>query len=403
MPKAPKTKKVHLLVANDNGNSEQALYVNGELIRQPNVYVRPTKKDFFRDIDAAKLVPTLLEEINVTISSKAIRRNRQYYIGKKAIKSEYTPKNMDLKIEKKYSSDLPIINTTGTLAVKAVQIYFEQYKEIPKELEVTVDMVTALPVKQWSPENSSTFSKRFTENQHIITVHINNVDVLVKLDFELVKVAPEGSPSLFALIDDGNGNYRNDDIFEDFNKLYGKKIDGQYIETKTVGHIDIGDGTTDFPITKGFNLEDSFVHGCNHGVGHAIDQAIAEFLNDDKKAVLTKVTRQKFSEYIKDETNQYHQDAVESLEAALENEADFIYDEFIKVLSAVDNEIDLVVVYGGGSIVMKEQFYPLLKELCDNLNKKLLWIPEKYAALMNVDGLKVILDTMLDDLKMEKV
>ena len=38
----------------------------------------------------------------------------------------------------------------------------------------------------------------------------------------------EGVPALFALIEDGQEHYRNDEIFDQFNVDYEKEVDGSY-------------------------------------------------------------------------------------------------------------------------------------------------------------------------------
>lgn len=387
-----KVSNMKLKVSNDNGNSEHSLYINGDLVRQPNVYVRPTSKGFVQDVPGESLIPTLLSNIDVTVQSPSIKFNRRYYIGNRALNSKYQATEMNISLDKKYNSDLPIINTLGTVAAKAVQDFYNKNQKIPQELDVTVDMLTALPVKQWNPENAKKFSSRFTDGPHTVTVHINTENVLVKINFETVKVAPEGTPAIFSAIYNLDGELHKGEMFRLFKETYGRDITGQYLINKRVAHVDVGDGTCDTPVSIGFNLDHTHVDGCNNGVGHAIKEAMVEF--NDKHSSLTKLTRQKFSEYLKDTNHQYHQDAVEFFNESMVNQAEFIYDHFRSVLEAYDNEVDLFMVYGGGSIVMKDALFPLLKELADDLGKELLWIPEEYAALMNTMGLQVLLNNM---------
>lgn len=51
------------------------------------------------------------------------------------------------------------------------------------------------------------------------------------------------------------------------------------------------------------------------------------------------------------------------------------------------NDIDIIVVYGGGSILMKDKLYPKLKELADRLRIQLLYVPKEYAITLNAEGL----------------
>jgi plasmid segregation protein ParM len=58
-----------------------------------------------------------------------------------------------------------------------------------------------------------------------------------------------------------------------------------------------------------------------------------------------------------------------------------------KQLTKARNEIDLICVYGGGSILMRSVLYPQLKELCAEREMQLLYIPAEYAVLLNAMGL----------------
>ncbi|MGG3806088.1 ParM/StbA family protein [Metabacillus fastidiosus] len=385
-----KNPTLKLLVSNDNGNSEHSLYINNELVRQPNVLARPNEGGFIADVPAESLVPNLLNNIDVTILSPSVRFNRRYYIGHQAINSKFQPTSMNVSLDKKYKHDLPIINTIGVLAAKAVMNHFNKTKIIPAELNVSVDMLTALPIEQWNPENAKVFKDRFSEKPHTVTVHINGTDSTVKLNFDMVKVAPEGTPALFSIVYDMNGEYNKGKMFEQFKEDYGKEITGEYLLGKRILHVDIGDGTCDTPVTDGFNLDRRHVSGCNNGVGHAITEAMRVFLKDNP--TLTKTSRQKYSEYLKDTTHQYHEEAVACFNDAMLTQAEFIFEHFRNVISYFDNEVDVIAVYGGGSILMREILYPLLKEVADDLSKELLWVPEEVAPLMNVNGLQVILN-----------
>ncbi|PLR70515.1 hypothetical protein CYJ37_23565 [Bacillus sp. UMB0728] len=390
---AMKEETIRLEVVNDNGNSEHAIGINGELIRQPNVYAQPTEQEWLDDVSDSSLVPGLLKGIDVSIQTPSITFPGRYYVGLKAMDSKFEATPMDVKYEKKYESDLPIINTLGTIAAKAVQINFDKTEALPEELDVKVNMITALPIQQWDQSSAELFANRFKDHLHSVTVHVGHTNVLVKIKFELVKVAPEGVPAIFSIIYNPNGKIR-EDLFSEFEKEYGLSITGKVLLDKRVSHIDIGDGTTDFPVTVGFNLDKRAVEGCTNGVGHAIEAAMKNFLKAPKYSMLTKITRNKYSEWLKDENHENHQDAVKYMREATRVQAQFIFNNYKKVLGAIDNEIDYIVVYGGGSIVMKDILYPLLKKLVDTLDKKLIWIPEENAPLMNVDGLQIVLNNM---------
>lgn len=393
-----KKNNIDLLVVNDNGNSEQALRVNGKLILQPNVYAVPIEKPTLRDVPAETLIPFLEEEIYVSITSISIDFNGDYLIGKKAINSKYSKTNMNVEIEKKYTSDLPIINTIGNLGVAAVKEYYEKNKEIPASLDVSVDMFTALPINQWTPETAKAFADRFQKTHNVI-VHINDVSVNINMKFDLVKVAPEGTPALFYLVygDDRKHRPSKDPMFEYYRETYKKEVTGEELSTKRISHIDIGDGTTDFAITVGYNFNNDVVVGENYGAGHAIEDALKLFKKEN--TLLAKTTRQKFSEFLKDESHQYHELATKLLRTSLTVQARFILDSYKQVVADTGNEIDIITVYGGGSILMRDVLEPALKKFADSIGKEIIWVPEQYASLMNVEGLQILAENLRDKLK----
>jgi len=53
------------------------------------------------------------------------------------------------------------------------------------------------------------------------------------------------------------------------------------------------------------------------------------------------------------------------------------------------NEVDVIAVYGGGSILMKPYLASKLEALCTEREIKLLYAPEKYATILNAAGLDI--------------
>jgi plasmid segregation protein ParM len=257
-------------------------------------------------------------------------------------------------------------------------------------------------VNQWSRENADKFAKKFTEGFHTVIVYIGHQKVKVSLNFEYVKVIPEGTPVLFTLIEDQEGNYRSDDLFDEFNWEYKKEVDGEYFQGKRIKHVDIGDGTTDTPLTVGWEYDRDFVNGISTGIGHSINKAI-ELFNEEVSSI--NVSRQQFIDYIKDTDHKYHEDTVRLLKQSMRSEVQTIFSHIQDEVKRSSNEVDVVCVYGGGSIMMKEHLYPMLKKLCDRseLQAELLWVPEKYAPLMNVKGLNIFLKTVLPELKKKEL
>lgn len=394
-------KKLVYKVANDNGNSTQKIKINGQLLMQPNVYALPQKPSWVDESTPETLVPNLLDELAVSIQSPAIFNQGFYYIGKKAISSQYKNHGLEIGQEEKYLSDVPIINTLAIISGRAVQEVFQSTKKLPENIEVIVDMATLIPVSEWRNDKAKAFADRFTSSQHNVQVYVGGNIVNVNVKFDYVKVVAEATTAMFAVIEDGQGNIREGDMFTEFNKTYNKNVDGEYFQDKRILHMDIGAGTTEYPITEGYNFDRDFVHGSQNGTGHAIEMAISSF--KDVVPNMHKLTRQKYEEYLQDVNHKYHGKAKEHFDKAIRSEVADILKEARKQILAAQNEIDVILVYGGGSIALKPLLYPQLIAECEKIGAELLWIPEKYAVTLNVEGLDIFLNTVVPELKKQQV
>ncbi|WP_308636902.1 ParM/StbA family protein [Paenibacillus silvisoli] len=375
----------HFFVGNDNGNSEHDLVIDGKLVQQPNVNCRVDELPWREEQVPESFIKSLQDQLVVTIDSPSARPG-MYYVGKFALESGEIIDNIQIGIDSKSDMDLPVVNTLAQIAAAAVQKAYEEEKLVPAQLDIEVDMATALPVTQHTDETSARFERRFTNGKHHVTVHLGTHRVAVNIVFPFVKVVPEATPVIFTLQKDGAGNWREGEIFDEFTASYGieKKFNGSFFKDKRILHVDIGDGSTEYPITEGNRFLRQFVHGSHHGAGYAIEEALQEF---NRLIHLPDSPRQFFSDVLKNPKHKYHARALKTLRRPLESQVKQIVQHVKKQLTKARNEIDLICVYGGGSILMRTILYPYLKELCDEREIKLLYIPADHAVELNAMGL----------------
>ncbi|UVI30091.1 ParM/StbA family protein [Paenibacillus spongiae] len=375
----------HFFVGNDNGNSEHDMIVDGRLIQQPNVNCTVDVLPWSEEQSPESFIKNLQEQLVVTIDSPSTRPG-MYYVGKFALESGEILDNLQIGIDLKSEMDLPVVNTLAQIAAVAVQKAYEEEKKIPDQIDVEIDMATALPVTQHTDENAAKFEKRFMSGTHHVTVHLGIHRVAVKLVFSFTKVVPEATPVIFTLQKDAEGSWREGEIFKQFTETYeiDKKFNGSYFKDKRILHVDIGDGSTEYPITEGNKFLRQFVHGSHHGIGYAIEDALDDF---NKQIHLPDSPRQFFSDVIKNGKHKYHARAIRTLKRPLESQARQIIQNVKRQLTKARNEIDVICVYGGGSILLNTILYPLLKELCDEREMKLLYIPAEFAVQLNAMGL----------------
>jgi plasmid segregation protein ParM len=372
---------MNLKVANDNGNSEQDLIINGLLIQQPNVFAKVAR------------VPNL-DEVNIDYVLKNIHNNLivaveggLYYVGEYALKSGQPCRTIDVGVDNnKVESSIVYINTLAHIAAAAVRETAAEGGSLDVVLKVNIDMATALPVSYYNKRNASFFADKFMEKKHFVTVQVGNKEVQVELIFDYVKVIPEGVTAAFAFKE-------YDKIFDEYNKNHkDDKIDKDFFNTAKVLHVAIGEGTTEFPVTNDVHFKPDFITGTNNGNGHAIDAVIEDF---KKQYGLMKFTRQEYSNVLKDKGHKYHATAVEFIAPALEDQAEQILHMSEKVIQQANNDIDIVCVYGGGSIMMQEALENRLETFCKRAMIKLLYVPEEYAVTLEAVGLDAFLKSKI--------
>jgi plasmid segregation protein ParM len=389
-------------VGNDIGNSEQDIYIDGKLIRQPNTYIKQDKTPWVDDVNYETFIPNIQQNLIATIDSPEAPVGL-YFVGESAIKSKNSNSaiTMVVGIDRKSESNLPIINTVSNIAGVAVQKAFEETKEVPETIKVNVDMTTAIPYEEYKDQAGKLLEQRFAEGTHRATIHVGKRRVSVEVKFEFVKVLPEATPVIFALQKNKNDTWRNDSLFNEFKSMYDlSNMDGKYFKDKDVLHVDIGEGTTEYPISRGARVDSNFQHGSNNGVGYAIEEATPDF----KQAVMqTEVPRSFFSKCLSRQDHKFHGAAMEHIATPLQNQARSIFDNIKRQISSARNLIDVIVVYGGGSILMRDYLEPELEKLCQRLDIKLLYVPDEYAVTMNADGLDLFVSGKIFEALKQKV
>jgi len=302
--------KYNFLVGNDNGNSEHDIIVDGSIITQPNVNCKADKlpwSDYSKSVDG--FMDNLFNQLIVTINSPACRPSI-YKVGEFALRSGEIVDNMQVGVDLKSESELPVVNTLAVIAAFAVKKSYEEEKVLPDKIEIRVDMATALPVRQYTKDSSMTFQRKFMDNRHNVTVHLGTYRVDTEIVFDFVKVVPEGTPVIFAL------QSMDKDFFIDFCNKYNIKAD-KYFSDKRILHVDIGDGTTEYPITEGQVILSQHIEGSYNGVGHAIEESINEF---NRLINLPESPRQYFSDILKNRNHKYYGKAVSTIKTPLERQ-----------------------------------------------------------------------------------
>lgn len=383
-----KMKEMNLLLGNDNGNSEHKIVINGEIIRQPNIFAKIRSLPILDDINIDYVMNNIHDNLIVSIDSPSISTARTYYIGNYALHSGKPLTNIGVGAQNsKIDTDVPVVNTLAQIAAYAAKTAYLADKSID-EIDVNVDMVTGLPVQQYCKKNNAAFLNKYLHGPHKVTVIAGNKRVNTNIKFEYSQVVPESTPTVFYLKSLPAGH----PIFKEFNELYNLNVDGSYFENKIILHNALGEGTADHPLTSGIEFNPNFIFGSENGIGHAIDRVLSSFIRANH---LQLFTRQDYSEALKDVNNKYHDIAIDFIDDELEFEADIIYRNIEQQLSNAKNNVDIIMVHGGGSILMKEHLYNRLLELGEKTNIKIFYIDSKNAVALEAEGMYTFVNSPL--------
>jgi len=374
-------------IANDNGNSEQDMFIGDVEISSPNVLARVPMLPNLDEVQVMDVVDDIHNNLIVTVDDVT------YYIGNYALRSGMVVRSLDVGFDNnKVDSSIVYINTLAHIAGEAVRRAYEDGSIwTDRIIHVAAEMATSLPVVAFSAEEADRFAHKFMDEEKNIFVHVGKEQFQVSISFPFVKVIPEGVTASHALT-------HRDTIFRDYNRTHDDdQLTSDDFKNLRILHVAIGEGTTEFPLTTGIIYNPNFIDGTKNGVGIAIDRVIEPF---KRKFGLMSLSRQDFSAIIRNENHRYHDVAMSMLKPTLEDEADAILRRAEHNIIKANNEVDIVAVYGGGSILMRDALEAPLKKFCDRAMIRLLYITnEKDAVLMESYGLRdFVTDKLFDNI-----
>lgn len=362
-----------------NAKTEIAFEENNQmkLVRQPSVISYLARRPEANDLPLDLIMETLMDNLLVNISSPSIKKNGDYYIGKKAMESQSMKMNMKINLGGKATHDLPVITSLGMIAASAIKQKYDTEGELVESLFLELKMATAIPSSEYSTQSSKILEERFKKT-HIVTVYLGEQQVTVNLKVTDCKVTEEGKTAMIAFANSDK------DILRDFNKKYGEsKVPNDFLNSRTL-HTDIGDGTSEFVVIEGMNPIQGLSDGKRLGVGHASDTAIK--ILRDKMRGFDKFTRQQLQEWLKKDSEKGEL-AREAMEEAIYEQSQSILEEIQTSYQELASlEADYLFVHGGGSITFRATLQDELDQYAEQGHFQVVWIPEEYATTMNSRG-----------------
>lgn len=332
----------------DAGNNGLKLWVkDSEPLMIPTVYSlymgETTELMDMDDIEKDELI----NNIDVTINSKALLFNGQrYIIGEKVLNDNLPPNELEAKSDKS-KDEIPVLVTLAGLALDIMKKNYEQDK-----IEVKYDLSVALPVSTITQENAKENAKRFMGTHEVIFHHPSGRDVVVTITIEYCKCLPEGAAAAWGVVFDENGKITNRKVEINDNII---TID---FTDKTILHIDIGAGSTELVVTTGVQFNPKLSEGLNFGVKSQTLAITKVWNRNNPRKSIDSIAE--FNEIFFDKEHPRHN--------ALVNKANTGFLQLAQqISSAIINKIDdlkddpFVFIYGGGASILKENLQKILE------------------------------------------
>ena len=356
---------VKMNVTNDLGYGSVKAKVNDTKIHFPSVLALQREQDIAKpvefDSEKEKLsyLSDMINHMDVTVSSSAVKTQGRFLLGTAAVKSSLPMRAFDVNdFTGKSDNDLSIILTLGMIAAQRVALAVKNDEDLSEQLNAEVNMTTALPVSEGKKNGIvDSYINKYVNSKHTVVFHNLKDPITVSLTFNKVYVALEGEVAQLYI--------QNSDIKlkglikKDFAKNYPELATEievtDLVKIKNLLGIDIGEGTTDLVVIKDGKANAVSSTSLPTGYGNALQDAIdvlqTQNMNFEARSQLQDYLSQDVSPLAKRMQNKVRQTVFEQLAPF----ADKIVEAASKTMRKAGANVEVLYVYGGGSIPMLEQ------------------------------------------------
>lgn len=401
---------VKMNVTNDLGYGSVKAKVNDTKIHFPSVLALQREQDIAKpvefDSEKEKLsyLSDMINHMDVTVSSSAVKTQGRFLLGTAAVKSSLPMRAFDVNdFTGKSDNDLSIILTLGMIAAQRVALAVKNDEDLSEQLNAEVNMTTALPVSEGKKNGIvDSYINKYVNSKHTVVFHNLKDPITVSLTFNKVYVALEGEVAQLYI--------QNSDIKlkglikKDFAKNYPELATEievtDLVKIKNLLGIDIGEGTTDLVVIKDGKANAVSSTSLPTGYGNALQDAIdvlqTQNMNFEARSQLQDYLFQDVSPLAKRMQNKVRQTVFEQLAPF----ADKIVEAASKTMRKAGANVEVLYVYGGGSIPMLEQtelrqkLAQKMKDFSGGIDVPVIWIDKSYAQILNEKGLELVLNVL---------
>lgn len=354
------------------------------------------------DSDIPDTVGDIFNEMDATFDSPIVSRQVHRLFGKRGLRSGRTIEEFDVHSrEAKSEQDLSGVLILGSIAGTALQNIYNQTKALPTDIKkVTARIALALPISEYKTKRKQ-YVNMLKGTSHMITIHNFKTPIRFEIVFEDVQVLAEGAAAQYAIngydvkiLDAMLADFRQRQIGTD--ALAG--VTGADLkEVKNTIGIDVGEGTTNFPVFQNGKFNNDASYSYNKGYGSVLDAAILT-LNAQGFAFNS---RKALSEYLLTKPTVVGKARYNKIKSVVDDEVvNFVIGiekEFSGVVDRVGLTTEVVYLFGGGATAIHE---PLIKSLNERSIKfggteailPVLCLDSSFSRYLNRDGLYLIAD-----------
>lgn len=334
-------------------------------------------------------------KLDATIVSRAIPAldAGRVFFGQRGILSGESLREFNIENHVPKCQDaLSTMLVLGSLASVALESYYKTNGDIPETLAVKAAIGIALPIEDFMDWKDSYRSTLMGEVHHV-NVHNFDHNVDVVIDIVDVEVLAEGAAAQYAIANMGPDFLQ---LALDDARANGAQIDPVYTgeslaaAQNTIG-IDIGEGTTNFPvfnkgavsieasksINKGYGTVLTNVVGSLRNTHYAFDSRkdLADFMLSDNVMPAQKAIQNTVQHYIDEQVVVFSREVMK---------------EYTNIFRKVGLRSEVIYIYGGGANDVKKTLYPMVIEastLSEGNCLPVIYLDSAYSRDLNRTGL----------------
>lgn len=381
-----------------NGYVKGKVTVNGGepvFVDMPSA-VSYTVGDNVPKLPTVEYMDKLSNELDATVTSRAIKTTDagRVFFGQRGIRSGESLREFNIENHVPKCKDaLSTMLVLGSVASVAVQAYFKENGELPgTSLDLTCALGIALPIEDFM-EWKDVYRNTLMSDVHHAIIHNFEHDIDVSVRFADVEVLAEGAAAQYAIANMGADFLQ---LAIDDARANGAQIDSVYTgdilagAQNTIG-IDIGEGTTNFPVfaNGGVSIESS--RSINKGYGTVLTNVVTALRNTNYAFE----SRKDLADFMLVKNPMPAQKRIQTLVQHHIDEQVVIFvrevmKEFTNIFRKVGLRTDVIYIYGGGAGDVKSQLYPSVIDavtLDDGNCLPVIYLDSSYSRDLNRTGL----------------